>query len=619
MKLVPIIHQQIMQLRWHILACLGLMMALPLEDVIVNLWQGDGFYAGSLSLAVPLVASPLLAALVACANVQADFDDRRYTFWRSKPASITSFMLLKYVIGLLAAFAMIALPFLFAWITCKRVKPDEIERAFFEAVIMVQSVSLLTYSLCFLCNVLIRKTARAWLVGMALTCFLTIIPFILPLNLKTIGDVFNFLARKWSFISFIWVGYVLTGVPSLAAFILSVVAAARNWRLHTNLKGLLWTAAGFVFVLAMLFARQVANIPILDQAAAPETFAGCLDTAGNQIIAPGIADVSILNDNEIRIQPMPSSSQVIRIYPVEDSESDLHCSTGTWVSSSFYKTGESVYAYSFDLYYREKEVEEKKHNEYEKLHLRISKFQDGRFVPLSTINLSEFIIDKNHPWAYSRQIEDKLVIIINKSILAAQIQNDGSLEIIETKTNQLAQHSPHYDPTSFEKEFAIPLVPIDQIDLEKRIRLSIDFRFSYWWFNLDRSLVDIGPDGIIFCLVRNGQIEKYKVQRWDEKTIWCRFVERRPFTLLETLFGSLGHNDWQFVKDGKLYVYGNQKLLVFDVRTGIRKLGHFVRITETGYISDVAVMDDGNILLGTMERIQRGRGEWELNLLDNPE
>ncbi|MCE5185270.1 MAG: hypothetical protein LLF76_03995 [Planctomycetaceae bacterium] len=183
MKLAPIIHQQIVQLRWQPLACLGLMMALPLEDAIANLWQGNGFYAGSVSLAVPLVASPLLAALLACANVQADFDERRFIFWRSKPAGIKSFMLLKYFTGLLLAAVIIALPFLLAFVTRNRVKLDEVQPEFFAAVIALQSISLLTYSVSFLCNVLIRKTARAWLVGMALTGFMMIIPFILPLNL----------------------------------------------------------------------------------------------------------------------------------------------------------------------------------------------------------------------------------------------------------------------------------------------------------------------------------------------------------------------------------------------------------------------------------------------------
>ena len=42
MRVSGIIHQQICQLKWHLLACLGLLMVLPVEEAVVNLKAGDG-------------------------------------------------------------------------------------------------------------------------------------------------------------------------------------------------------------------------------------------------------------------------------------------------------------------------------------------------------------------------------------------------------------------------------------------------------------------------------------------------------------------------------------------------------------------------------------------------
>jgi hypothetical protein len=58
-----------------------------------------------------------------------------------------------------------------------------------------------------------------------------------------------------------------------------------------------------------------------------------------------------------------------------------------------------------------------------------------------------------------------------------------------------------------------------------------------------------------------------------------------------------GYHFYKYVKNGSLYIYGGNKLLVFDVRSdgGIRKLGHFVRGRYA--IEDVEVLDNGNMLL----------------------
>ena len=66
MRLARVIHQQVMQLRWYFLSCLGLVMVLPLEEAIINLRGGEGFYSDSLWI-LSIMFSPLLMGLIACA------------------------------------------------------------------------------------------------------------------------------------------------------------------------------------------------------------------------------------------------------------------------------------------------------------------------------------------------------------------------------------------------------------------------------------------------------------------------------------------------------------------------------------------------------------------------
>jgi ABC-type transport system involved in multi-copper enzyme maturation permease subunit len=116
MNTARFVHQQVFQLKWQVLACLGLIMGVPLEEAVVNLHAGEGFHSSSLTV-VTLFLGPLLAALIACANVQADLDEKRDAFWRSKPVAVWQFITGKFFIGLILALAIVACPILFMWIT----------------------------------------------------------------------------------------------------------------------------------------------------------------------------------------------------------------------------------------------------------------------------------------------------------------------------------------------------------------------------------------------------------------------------------------------------------------------------------------------------------------------
>jgi hypothetical protein len=118
-------------------------------------------------------------------------------------------------------------------------------------------ISLLTYSLCFFCNTLLRKTARAWLAGMTVTGFFLLSPFILPIGLTDIVQG-----------TLLWISgiYMATLIAiTILCYILSILTVKFNWQIQSNFKAMLWSGAALFFGLGLFVNTQVANIKVLDQ------------------------------------------------------------------------------------------------------------------------------------------------------------------------------------------------------------------------------------------------------------------------------------------------------------------------------------------------------------------
>ncbi|MBE0536818.1 MAG: hypothetical protein IH624_14220 [Phycisphaerae bacterium] len=146
-------------------------------------------------------------------------------------------------------------------------------------VLLPVLLSVMTYSLCFACNVVVRKTARSWLIGMGAACLLLLVPFVLPLGYKDIvSDV-----ALWA--SGFYLAIML--VAAAGAFVLAILAAQYDWRLKTNLKGLLWAGAAMVFGRMLFASSQVANLKVLAEFVASASYqwhGGELENVGGQIV-----------------------------------------------------------------------------------------------------------------------------------------------------------------------------------------------------------------------------------------------------------------------------------------------------------------------------------------------
>lgn len=629
MNIGRIIHQQVFQLKWHILACFGLMMALPLEEAVMNAWEGHGFCAGRLTLVFPVMAAPLLAGLIACANVQADLDDRRYIFWRSKPVGVKSFMTIKFVIGLLLTFVIIACPILFAYATSASASDQyyRIERDLIRLAVNFQVIALLAYSLCFFCNVLIRKTARAWLVGMALTGFLLLVPFLLPLNVREMNDIINylFITSKPS-----WQGLIVSTavvIPVLLAFILSLTAAARNWHLKTNLKGLLWTAAAVVFLLAFFLAHQVANLKVLDeQPFERQWWPSLFHRIDDKLITQDGFELKSRNGRFELIEFMPAlpaenfRGQGENLPPLDETHEGLELRVFPLFTFFYHKINGQLYAFRLVAYGQKAREEDERGNSqkyfiFNHVYMRSFRVEEGKLIPASDIDLSDCLKHKQHTPGRMRIIGDKIVAFVGDQCVTIAVAGGGAMEIISRES---FGRQPNFLPNR-EHVCKIPLVPAPAVDMQDRIRLSIDYIYERLRYEnyVDDSLVDILNGTISFYVLDDADIARYDVVKWDEEYVYCKFQYARPFVFLEQMFNQVGPRDRYFVRNGKFYAYEARKLMVFDIRNDrIRKLGHFERLSNVFWIYDVGVLEDGNIAI--MTNIESSNKS-ALYLLKNPE
>jgi hypothetical protein len=423
-----------------------------------------------------------------------------------------------------------------------------------------------------------------------------------------------------------WVPYVVVflGV-SAAAFVFAVYAAQYDWHLKTNLKGLLWAGAGLVFILMMLLSSQVANIKVLQEKEIETSYGWrALDYAGDRILFQGQSYVDIDKNkisltkvvnfslgelrHKVRAKGEDSYGSIIRIYPS--------------MGGLYREDGGNLYFFAIHTYSHREE----KMDVCEKVYLGSYKLAGEYGDQFKEIDISECLTDRANLFRIAmRFVDDKLIAILNDSYVLVDTANPEELKLIDKKLDVLTQYRP-FAYTDRKEEFDVPLVPIEGISEEERIRLSIDLNFHFYGGDspiYESSIVDIHDGKIAFAFIERDEVVRYDVARWDDEKIYCKFSASRPYTILENITDRPGFYDPKFVKNGKLYCQGDNALMVFDIRSRgrIRKLGHFVR-SDYG-IADAAVLEDGNILLCIYRYQDTGENNstsrrWYLSLLKDP-
>jgi hypothetical protein len=416
-----------------------------------------------------------------------------------------------------------------------------------------------------------------------------------------------------------------------AAFLFALYAVKFDWHLKTNLKGLLWVIAGLAFVLLMLFSSQVANIKVLQEKEIKLSQRNwpLIQNIGDKLILQGKRYIQIEKDNISLINKsgVPIYGVFNHLPDIEGYNADRYPKEG-----KLYKNvGDDIYSFNIHVYFRHEGEGESTKTFFEKAFLRSYKHPD-RQKPVCELDISDCLTGRKR-WIRTamRLIDDKLIACVNNSCILLDATDPNELKLIDKKIDVLKRYLP-FTYKARVKELSIPLVPIEEISMEERIRLSIDLNYGFWDKNnkiYESSIVDVDDDKFAFFFVDYEDVARFDVTGWDEENVYCTFSGARPFTILE-VFTASGHFDYDnIVKNGKLYSYDKNTLMVFDVRSKskIRKLGHFVRMEYE--IKDITVLEDGNILACMqwqydpddygLDRLKKEDRHYYLYLLKDPE
>jgi len=614
MRHARIIHQQIRQIVWQFFVCFGLVMVLPIEEAAVNYRDGDGFYSSNFIVPAVMI-SILLAGLIACSNIQADYKQSRYIFWQSKPVRTKLFIALKYFVGLFAALIILLCPVVFGFITSTLCGEEFLQGQEKDFVVIPIFLALMTYSLCFACSILIRKTARGWLVGLALSSLgLLLCVLLLFAPKESDMHIEQYMLRV--FIS-------VTCTISVGAFIFALIAGARNWHLKTNLKGLLWVASILIFSLMMFYGSQIANIKVLDELeidkermhflskyiGGSKLLDSFIDIDNDQIVVkPAFEDFTVFWRGEVR-KSLKAAYDLEESYFVSFDYNERISAEIDGVEHFF----------DIALCYRV----ENGRCKYEKVFLTCSVFEGNQMRTVSIINLSDCLKDNqgNIPNTLMRQFDNKIAVLINSSWALIDISSRGSIKVIEKEINPIKFYPLHYKK-SLNKEWSLPLIDIAGLSEYDSAKLSVEFHIKsktgqpYRGF----SIYDTVDSNTGFCFSADDLIMTGEITRWDDEKVYCQLTASRPFTALERLTGFQGYCRI-IVQDLTLYAYFRGELMVFDIRTTgkIRKLGHFVR--NRSEIMRIEVLRNGDILMmrGWEDRFSDANlDRFFLTLLENP-
>jgi hypothetical protein len=362
----------------------------------------------------------------------------------------------------------------------------------------------------------------------------------------------------------------------------------------------------------MLFSSQVANIKVVQEKQIEPYHGQCtLDSLENRVVFQGRSYVDIGKDgislHRIAASPVhgnlgTDSAGRRTIYGprVKGLREDIY----PWDGHLYKTVDDQMYYFLIVAHYQTEGEGTLRKRIYEKIYLRSYKLTGEGWMPVNELDISDCLTSRKDILRMAMRLVDNVIVAcVNESCVVVDATDPGELKRIDTKLDALK----YAGSLDRQKEFAIPLVPVEGIGTEERIRLSIDLNYESLYSRIDiheSSTVDVHEGKIAFFWASDKDVARFDVVRWDQEKVYCRFSTARPFTILEGLTGTPYLRDRLFVKGGKLYFYGKDTLLVFDIRAnrGIRKVGHFVRMDY--HIEDIAVLDDGNILLCI---------EWERN------
>jgi hypothetical protein len=558
---------------WHevrvfLWIALGIFIVLPIAGGLEALWQYDRRFEISATPWVFLFGG-VLAIFVAVGATCRDFSGHLEDFWRSRPVSVTRWLLVKYLVGLAVVLAACVVP-LALELAFNREK---------DAVLFIAWFPFLwaaLYGIGFLTGCLVRRTAHAAMLALAAMLLVYFLPVVLPplqwLNISVVTD-FSILPSQWPEVFGARQLEFAAGMMGLAigVLLMALLAVHRDWRIDSGRKMIYGSISAAVLILFASAAFQLGtNMPILRQIDVSEkepVWQIQNDGAKAYVITRGLDSNGLYPVHHFRS---------IRL-----TDSGLELGTPIPLQSRF-EWGlmwNQVLApgHPATVYY----VNNTGNDQKSALWLNVAELDKAIDKPV--LHLWDYAPDSSDArWALLYAAGDRLYVIGNRLII---------LDITQPNAPHVISNVPFAYAFGWDLRGGDTLTqilpPVPELSPRQRLQAVIAFGCL---------------EGDTLCTGSGEDLLAYRlVQLTGTKAVFQKIGEYKP-TILENLFGSrsvLGmrlQNGLLYVSEGYPGATTNPHIDVFDARGPhpLRLIGHFA----APGVRTVFPMPDGTALVG---------------------
>ena len=278
----------------------------------------------------------LLAVFVGVGTVVRDLNGKLEEFWRSRPVSVSRWLIVKYFTGLVVVLVTLAIPLLVEMAVNH--KQDELGIGSALILAWYPFFGGATYSIAFAIACLVRRGAHAAMLSIAALLLLYFLPQVIPpLRFLSVWWVIDQsgepqvdhggrLLATYHRLPLLGVLYrpqqlwfVLAMIALCAlALAIAMMAVRRDWRFESGRKTLYWSIGGAILILFCSAAFQVAsNLTILQTIdLPPHTLAGSTFGTADE----GVMLFSRLDEND---QQFPYGRPILRTFRATSSGIEL--------------------------------------------------------------------------------------------------------------------------------------------------------------------------------------------------------------------------------------------------------------------------------------------------------
>jgi hypothetical protein len=532
---------------------LGVFLGLPILGGLEALGQNHGQFDISTEEWI-LTFGGVLAVFVGVGVSCRDFSGHLEDFWRSRPVSVTRWMAVKYVVGLMVVLAACLIPPTVELLIGHR-QADENELA-----PLISSFSFMwttIYSMGFLAGCLVRRNAHAAMLGLAAMLLLYFLPLIVPplvgLSIANVRNSYEPIFRTtfqrfaWSRGQYWFAAQML--IIALAVLSLSLVAVQRNWRVESGRKMMYGSVSGAFLILFASAAFQLGtNMPLLQQIdLLPDEHVYQIIWDGHSYIA-ATARYGHTNYQNFR-RPLEINATGIAL----GDATILHAGDQYWGANNWVVSApDQPLVFYHVVVTSNNEVEL---NVYE---------EEGPFVQRVPLDWRSNV---NQPYPHLYAFKDRLYVFGSRLV---------TLDIGQPLAPKIISNTPFSygeDGWAFNGENEVTLALPEVPDLLPKQRLEAALQ------NVEAF------DGEILCTQLGSALTEYRLTHLTDAAAIFQEVGQYQETLLERIFGA--YNYWppdMKIENGLLYVSPGAKVpvinphvTVFDLRGPhpLQPIGHF--------------------------------------------